>query len=215
MTGAATEKEAKLEHPFFISLGGTLLMAALFTDFMYSSNGLMQWSNFSAWLIAGGLVLALISATILLAEVALGRAGTIRWLDFILLAVAVVLSIVNVLVHTRDAWTSVVSTGITLSAIVAGLLLVAGIRGGPGYARGDGDGASCTCARTGDTAVSARILRLAGTMSALILVAGGLGACSDKGSDPMRQYGPNPWLPEPTQYLLPPMSVPQAVGWKP
>src|SRR3954453_4907343 len=129
MTGAATEKEAKLEHPFFISLGGTLLMAALFTDFMYSSNGLMQWSNFSAWLIAGGLVLALISATILLAEVALGRAGTIRWLDFILLAVAAVLSIVNVLVHTRDAWTSVVSTGITLSAIVTVLLLVVGIRG--------------------------------------------------------------------------------------
>jgi uncharacterized membrane protein len=129
MTGAATEKEAKLVHPFFISLGGTLLMAALFTDFMYSSNGLMQWSNFSGWLITGGLVLALVSAIILLAEVALRRAGPIRWLDFILLAVATVLSIVNVLVHTRDAWTSVVPTGITLSAIVAVLLLVAGIRG--------------------------------------------------------------------------------------
>ncbi|MFL6786100.1 MAG: PQQ-dependent sugar dehydrogenase [Sphingomicrobium sp.] len=59
------------------------------------------------------------------------------------------------------------------------------------------------------------MIRLAGAMSALILVAGGLGACSDKGSDPMRQYGPNPWLPEPKQYLLPPMSVPKAVGWKP
>jgi uncharacterized membrane protein len=129
MTGAATEREALLLHPFFISLGGTLLMAALFTDFMYSSNGLMQWSNFSAWLITGGLVLALVSAIILLAEVAFGRAGTIRWLDFILLAVATVLSIVNVLVHTRDAWTSVVPTGIALSAIVTVLLLVAGIRG--------------------------------------------------------------------------------------
>ena len=129
MTGVAKGSEAKLLHPFFISLGGTLLMAALFTDFMYSSNGLMQWSNFSAWLIVGGLVLALISAIVLLVEVALGRAGTIRWLDFILLAVAAVLSIVNVLVHTRDAWTSVVSTGIALSAIVTVLLLVAGIRG--------------------------------------------------------------------------------------
>ena len=129
MTGAATEKEAKLVHPFFISLGGTLLMAALFTDYMYSSNGLMQWSNFSAWLIIGGLVLALLSAIVLATEVALGRAGTIRRLDFILLAAAVVLSVVNVLVHTRDAWTSVVPTGITLSAIVTVLLLVAGIRG--------------------------------------------------------------------------------------
>jgi uncharacterized membrane protein len=129
MTGAATEREALLLHPFFISLGGTLLMAALFTDFMYSSNSLMQWSNFSGWLITGGLVLALVSAIILLAEVALRRAGPIRWPDFILLAVAAVLSIVNVLVHTRDAWTSVVPTGITLSAIVTVLLLVAGIRG--------------------------------------------------------------------------------------
>jgi uncharacterized membrane protein len=129
MTEVAKGREARLLHPFFISLGGTLLMAALFTDFMYSSNALMQWSNFSAWLIVGGLVLALISAIVLLAEVVLGRAGPVRWLDFILLAVAVVLSIVNVLVHTRDAWTSVVSTGITLSAIVTLLLLVAGIRG--------------------------------------------------------------------------------------
>jgi uncharacterized membrane protein len=129
MTALAKRRGAKLLHPFFISLGGTLLMAALFTDYMYSSNALIQWSNFSAWLITGGLVLALVSAIVLLAEVALGRTGTIRWLDFILLAAAAVLSIVNVLVHTRDAWTSVVPTGITLSAIVAVLLLVAGIRG--------------------------------------------------------------------------------------
>ena len=129
MTGLANRAGAKLLHPFFISLGGALLMAALFTDFMYSSNALMQWSNFSAWLIAGGLVLALASAIVLLLEVAVGLAGAIRWLDFILLTAATVLSIVNVLVHTRDAWTSVVPTGITLSAIVAVLLLVTGIRG--------------------------------------------------------------------------------------
>jgi uncharacterized membrane protein len=129
MTGAAEAGRARLFHPFFISLGGTLLMAALFTDFMYSSNGLMQWSNFSGWLIVGGLVLALLSAIILLIEVIIGRAGRIHWPDFSLLAVAAVLSIVNALVHTRDAWTSVVPTGITLSAIVALLLLVAGIRG--------------------------------------------------------------------------------------
>jgi uncharacterized membrane protein len=119
----------RLLHPFFISLGGTLLIAALFTDYMYSSNALMQWSNFSAWLIAGGLVLALVAAIVLLIEVLVGRAGPIRWVDFILLAAAAILSIVNVLVHTRDAWTSVVPTGITLSVIVALLLLVAGLRG--------------------------------------------------------------------------------------
>lgn len=47
-----------------------------------------------------------------------------------------------------------------------------------------------------------------------IAVVAALGGCTGKGGDPMKQYGPNPVLPEPKQYLLPPMSVPKAVGWK-
>jgi len=47
-----------------------------------------------------------------------------------------------------------------------------------------------------------------------LLAFGCLAACSQNGGDPPRQYGPNPWLPEPHQYFLPPMSVPQAIGWK-
>ncbi|HEX4182210.1 MAG TPA: sorbosone dehydrogenase family protein, partial [Caulobacteraceae bacterium] len=42
-----------------------------------------------------------------------------------------------------------------------------------------------------------------------------LAACDQPGGDPARQYGPNPYLPEAHQYLLPPMSVPKEVGWKP
>jgi len=112
-------------------------MAALFTDYMYSSNALMQWANFSAWLITGGLVLALIAAIVLLIEFLLGRTGPIRWLDFGLVAVAALLSLLNVFVHTRDAWTSVVPTGITLSLIVTILLVVAGLRGWRVTMRGD------------------------------------------------------------------------------
>ena len=119
----------RLLHPFFIGLGGALLMAALFTDYMYSGNALMQWANFSAWLIVGGLVLALVAVIALLIDFALGTVGPIRWLDFGLVGAAAILSLVNVFVHTRDAWTSVVPTGITLSIIVAILLLVAGLRG--------------------------------------------------------------------------------------
>jgi glucose/arabinose dehydrogenase len=57
----------------------------------------------------------------------------------------------------------------------------------------------------------ARNLRI---VSSLVLVAA-LAACDASGGDPSRQYGPDPWLPDPQQYLLPPMSVPQVVGWKP
>ena len=116
-------------HPLFVGLGGALLMAALFTDYMYFSNALMQWANFSTWLITGGLVLALIAALVLVLDFVLGRAGPISWPDFGLLAVAAILSIVNVFIHTRDGWRSVVPSGITVSAIVAILLLVAGLRG--------------------------------------------------------------------------------------
>lgn len=116
-------------HSFFVGLGGALLMAALFTDYMYFSNALMQWANFSAWLITSGLVLALIAAIVLVLDFVLGRAGPISWPDFGLLAASTILSIVNVLIHTRDGWTSVVPSGITVSAIVAILLLVAGLRG--------------------------------------------------------------------------------------
>ncbi|MDE2404566.1 MAG: sorbosone dehydrogenase family protein [Sphingomonadales bacterium] len=58
--------------------------------------------------------------------------------------------------------------------------------------------------------MSRRALSLA-ALAATVLLA----ACSAKGGDPSRQYGPDPYLPEPAQYLLPPMRVPQATGWAP
>lgn len=131
-----------LLHPFFVSIGGVLLIAAFGSDIMYSQNALMQWSNASEWLIAVGLLFALIAAIILLIEVLIGTARPISWLDFALLAAAAVLSIVNAFVHSRDAWTSVVPQGIWLSGISALLLVVVGIRGwsvtaAPAPAEGD------------------------------------------------------------------------------
>ena len=41
-----------------------------------------------------------------------------------------------------------------------------------------------------------------------------LAGCNDKAGDPSAQYGANPKLPEPQQYLLPPMKVMPARGWK-
>lgn len=118
-----------LLYPFFIALGGSLLIAAFGSDIMYSRTSLMQWSNASEWLIAVGLVFALIAAIVLLIEVVIGTALPISWLDFVLLAVAAILSIVNAFVHSRDAWTTVVPQGIWLSGISALLLVIIGLRG--------------------------------------------------------------------------------------
>ena len=118
-----------LLHPFFVSIGGALLIAAFPSDIMYSQTSLMQWSNASEWLIATGLVFALIAAIVLLVEVLVGTARPISWLDFVLLAIAALLSIVNAFVHSRDAWTTVVPEGIWLSGISALLLVIVGLRG--------------------------------------------------------------------------------------
>jgi uncharacterized membrane protein len=118
-----------LLHPFFVSMGGPLLIAAFGSDIMYAQTSLMQWSNASEWLIAIGLVFALLAAITLLIEVLLGIARPIRWLDFLLLTIAALLSLVNAFVHSRDAWTSVVPVGLWLSGISALLLVIVGLRG--------------------------------------------------------------------------------------
>ena len=53
---------------------------------------------------------------------------------------------------------------------------------------------------------------------ALLALAGtgllALSACNDQPFDPQTQVGPNPQLPEPHQYLFPPMHLAPVVGWK-
>jgi uncharacterized membrane protein len=112
-----------------VSIGGSLLMAAFATDIMYSKTSLMQWSNASEWLIAVGLIFALVAAIVLLVEVLIGRARPISWINFLLLTAAALLSLLNAFVHSRDAWTSVVPQGLWLSGIVALLLLIVAVRG--------------------------------------------------------------------------------------
>ena len=118
-----------LLHPGFIGVGATLLIAAFVTDVIYYQTSLMQWANFSTWLIAAGLVVALVSTLVLVIDFLIGRAGRILWLSFGAVAAAALLSLLNVFVHTRDGWTSVVPQGIGLSFIVTILLLISAVRG--------------------------------------------------------------------------------------
>ncbi len=118
-----------LLHPLFIAAGSTLLIAGLATDIMYWNTSNWQWANSSAWLIAAGLVLALVATIALIIDFLTSRAGRINWMPFLLVAVAALLSLLNVFVHSRDAWTSVVPQGISLSAIVTILLLMAAASG--------------------------------------------------------------------------------------
>ena len=125
----ATESHSRLLHPPLIAAGAALLIGALVTDIFYSQTADMQWANFSVWLITAGLILALFAGLALVLDLVLGRAGAVSWVHLVALAGAALLSLLNVFVHSRDAWTSVVSQGLMLSVVVALCLVIIGWRG--------------------------------------------------------------------------------------
>jgi uncharacterized membrane protein len=120
----------RLLHPGLVASGATLLIATFVSDYLYWDTLLFQYNNFSGWLLAGGLVVALLAAIAFVIDLVLGHVGRIAWMRFAGLAVAALLGIVNAFVHTRDAHTAVVPEGITLSAVIAIILLLVGITGG-------------------------------------------------------------------------------------
>lgn len=106
----------------------TCFSGALLTDLAYRANPDMQWSNFSAWLLAFGLAFALVAAIV--GGIARFRhRAERRTLADTLLAVTVVvilvLALINNLVHSRDTWQSVVPTGLTLSVLTVIAMVVA------------------------------------------------------------------------------------------
>ena len=103
--------------------------AALVTDLAYWRTAEVMWERFSVWLIAGGLVMSALVALAAAVDLVFARQRP-AWIRALGYIVAVLLSIVNVLVHSRDAYTAVVPTGVTLSVIVVAILLVYSVTAG-------------------------------------------------------------------------------------
>ncbi|HEX6661619.1 MAG TPA: DUF2231 domain-containing protein [Sphingomicrobium sp.] len=120
-------------HPMLVPLPIGFLVGALLTDIAYVGWGWAYFAYFSTWLIAAGIVTALLAAlagfTDFLGDRRI-RALKKAWYHMIGNLAAVALSIVNLLIHNRDGAMAVVPTGITLSAIVVLLLLFNGWMGG-------------------------------------------------------------------------------------
>lgn len=121
---------APLIHARLMPMGAALLMAALVTDLAYVQTVSVEWETFSVWLIAGGLVVAGVAALGLLVDLVLyRRRSKLSWLLLICAVAAVLLSVLNAFVHSRDGYTAVQPTGLTLSIIVTALLIVLGVNG--------------------------------------------------------------------------------------
>ena len=119
-------------HPLLASVPAACFTGALLTDIAYWRTAEMQWSNFSAWLLAVGLLVAVFAIIVGLIDFILDariRALGTAWLYAAGNAVAVILAIFNSLIHTHDAYTSVVPTGLILSAVTVVILLVTGWMG--------------------------------------------------------------------------------------
>jgi uncharacterized membrane protein len=119
-------------HPMLVPIPIACFVGALLTDLLYWRTAAMQWANFSAWLITVGVLVGWLAAIAGLIDF-LGnrfiRAQPPAWPHFMGNAVALTIATVNMLIHSRDAWTSVVLTGLILSAVTVALLLFTGWMG--------------------------------------------------------------------------------------
>jgi uncharacterized membrane protein len=101
-------------------------VAALIFDITYLKTAVIIWDKAAAWLIAFGLLFAVVPRFINLAQVWITSRRTatrMDELDFWLNLSAIVLAIVNAFVHSRDAY-AVAPTGAWLSACTVFLLAI-------------------------------------------------------------------------------------------
>ncbi len=197
-------------YPRLVPVPYAFFTAALVTDLAYWRSDDVKWETFSVWLITAGLLVVAVVAVAGLIDLARRRRThplAPPWPHVLGDTLAALLSIVNVLVHSRDGYTAVVPTGVTLSALVVLILVVTRLH----RPAADGRGGSRMPA----------VLRRAAPVSLLALVAfaGGLGSVWAFSGPPAAriaastQYGADPELPAPHQYLLPPMDIAPDVAW--
>ena len=115
-------------HRILLAFPTALFPAALVTDIAYLRTAQMQWTNFSAWLIAGALVFCGAVLAWSLVELLLTLRVDRRRSRLVypgLLAVVFVLGLLNAFKHSQDAWSSVGAFGLILSILSTLLVLAA------------------------------------------------------------------------------------------
>ncbi len=115
-------------HAILLAFPVALYPSALISDITYMRTAVIQWTNFSQWLIAGADLFAALLLAWALGSFFFGRArhsrgrGTIY---LVVVALMFVLGVVNAFHHAKDGWASVGATGVMLSIACTVLALVA------------------------------------------------------------------------------------------
>lgn len=119
-------------HPMLVPIPIACFVGTLLTDLAYWKTANLQWAVMSSWMLAVGLIVALFAVIAGFIDFLGDR--RIRDLQAVWIhaggnAVALILAIVNAFVHSRDGYSSVVPTGLILSALVVLILVVTGWEG--------------------------------------------------------------------------------------
>lgn len=119
-------------HKTPMAVANACFVGTLLTDVAYWRSAEMMWADFSAWLLLAGLVVGVLAVLAALVDFFTGRfsgqAGPV-WPYLLGSLVVLVISLFNSLLHSRDAWTSVVPTGLILSAVAVIVILLLGLLG--------------------------------------------------------------------------------------
>lgn len=120
-------------HPMLIPFPIALLSLVPVTDIVYATTESMFWSSVSYYLLWGGLVSAGLAGIVGLVDfIGVPRVRTLRagWAHMLLNVAVVGLSVVNLLLRWEDSIEHILPSGLILSVIATGLLMVSGWFGG-------------------------------------------------------------------------------------
>jgi uncharacterized membrane protein len=113
-------------HPMLVPFPIACFFGAFVTDLAYWWTDNTQWETFSVWLLSAGMVMAGFAVVAGLIDF-IGnkhiRALRPAWFHVVGNAIALVLSLINAFVHSRDGYTAVIPTGLILSTLVVLILM--------------------------------------------------------------------------------------------
>jgi len=116
-------------HPILRTLAAfpiACFTCALLTDIAYVQTTNVMWADFSAWLLAAGMAGGVVAAIMGLVSWVAGRRDRTQrsgWSIVLGSMLVLVIALFNNLVHSRDAWTSVMPTGLALSVATVLIML--------------------------------------------------------------------------------------------